>query len=350
MLPLLIISITGSILVFKVEIDGLLRPSHMLVEADQTTQRVSLDTLMATTVTENKPLLLAGWEIFDNKSRSDAGYMIKPGTNTWYKVYINQYNGELLSEPQIMTHYITDWLLELHYTFLLEMTGAWLGFVIALITLFLGISGVILYRKFWQKLFTLRTQAAKRILFSDIHKFIGIISSPILIVIAFTGGYWNIAGILHELEEHSGDNHQYMTAAYHSPNISFETLKQQAEAEIPSFKPGYMVVPNEPEDAITFFGDVNTNNPLNSEYSSTVSFDKVTGELLSKSDIREAGFLTVFIDSFRKLHFGYFGGLTTRIIWCVIGLSPVILMITGFYLYWDRRKKKRKGNQRTALN
>ncbi len=342
MLPLLIISVTGSILVFKVEIDNLLRPEHMLVNVSEVRSRVSLDTLMQTVLEKNPAFELGGWELFDDKQRTDAGYLIKRGTEDWYKVYIDQYSGKVLSQPQIMTHYLTDWLLELHYNFLLHFNGTIFGFVIGLIMLFLGISGVILYRNFWKKIFTLRLNAAKRMIFSDVHKFIGIVSSPILIIIAFTGAYWNISLIIHEVEEHSSGDHVYITKPLHSDNISFEALRLQSSQEISSFSAGYLAMPHEPELEITFFGEVDSSNPLNSQYGSTVTFNKTTGELLSKMDIRNTDFLAVFLDSFRKLHFGYFGGLTTRIIWCVIGLSPVILAFTGFYMFYLRRKVKSK--------
>ncbi|WP_144212371.1 PepSY-associated TM helix domain-containing protein [Shewanella donghaensis] len=353
MLPLLIISITGSILVFKVEIDSLLRPAHMLVNASDTSPRVNLDTLMATTLKANPSFELGGWELFDDKQRSDAAYLIKRGTEDWSKVYINQYSGDLLSEPQSMDHYITDWLLELHYSFLLHTNGAIVGFVAALMMLFLGISGIILYRRFWAKLFTLRFKAVRRILFSDIHKFIGILSSPILIVMAITGGYWNIAGILHEVNEHADGEHIYITAPLHSPDISFEALRLQSSTEIESYRAGYLAMPHEPDRQISFYGEVDSNNPLNSEYASMVKFDRATGSLISKQDIREAGFLMVFLDSFRKLHFGYFGGLISRIIWCIVGLMPVLLGFTGLYLYWTRRSLKqasKRSRQLTAVS
>ncbi|MGX9462293.1 PepSY-associated TM helix domain-containing protein [Shewanella sp. A14] len=345
MLPLLIISITGSMLIFKVEIDSLLRPTHMLVDATPTTSRASLDTLMHTLLAANPDFELGGWEIFDDKSRSDAGYIIKRGTEDWFKVYVNQYTGQLLSQPQSLEHYLTDWLLELHYTFLLHVTGASVALVAGCIMLFLGISGMILYRRFWASLFTLRFNAVTRILFSDIHKLIGILSSPVLIVVAFTGIYWNFIGIQHELTEHANGDHYLVSAPRHSSHISFEALMQQTEDEITSFKAGYLTMPFEPGRDITFYGKVDSNNPFSSEYASFVSFDRTSGILLAKQDIRQADNLIVFLDSFRKLHFGYIGGLLTRIIWCVIGLMPVILAFTGFYLYWSRRKQKMKSSQ-----
>lgn len=356
MIPVLVISITGSILVFKVEIDSLLRPHHIVVnptitDTKQTTQRLALDDLMSRIQATYPDYILAGWELFgtddnaviEEHGRSDTAYAIKKNTETWFKIYINQYTGEILSEPKHMEHYITDWLLELHYAFLLHFSGMVIGAIFGLILLFLGISGIILYRKFWRKLFTLRWGSAKRILFSDVHKMVGIFSSPVLIIIAFTGVYWNVSIVLHELLEHGFEEaHPAITEPYHAETISFESLRENASIQIDSFRATYLAIPNEPKMDITFFGEVDTPNPLISQYASMVTYHHKTGDLVMASDIRDAGFLRKFDDSTRKLHFGYFAGIWSKIVWCIIGMSPVILMITGLIMYLIRRKPKRK--------
>lgn len=356
MIPVLVISITGSILVFKVEIDSLLRPHHMVVnptitDTKQTTQRLALDGLMSRIQATYPDYILAGWELFgtddnaviEEHGRSDTAYAIKKNTETWFKIYINQYTGEILSEPKHMEHYITDWLLELHYAFLLHFSGTVIGAIFGLILLFLGISGIILYRKFWRKLFTLRWGSAKRILFSDVHKMVGIFSSPVLIIIAFTGVYWNVSIVLHELLEHGFEEaHPAITEPYHAETISFESLRENASIQIDSFRATYLAIPNEPKMDITFFGEVDTPNPLISQYASMVTYHHKTGDLVMASDIRDAGFLRKFDDSTRKLHFGYFAGIWSKIVWCIIGMSPVILMITGLIMYLIRRQPKRK--------
>lgn len=342
MLPVLIVSITGSILVFKVELDSLLRPHHMVVKANETSSRVNLDDMMASITQAYPEHALAGWELFDDKSRSDTAYVIEKGTETWFKIYIDQYSGELLSEPKQMEHYITDWLLELHYAFLLHFNGTIIGVFVGLIMLFLGISGIILYRGFWRKVFTLRLKAARRILFSDMHKMVGIIASPVFILISFTGVYWNLSLILHEVLEHSSEEeHVYITEPYHSSNISFESLRQDTTKQISSYHPYYMTIPNEPEMDITFFGEVDTANPFISEYASMVTYSRETGALVTAYDIRDASIWAMLDDSTRKLHFGYFGGIWSKVVWCIIGLSPVFLAITGLLMYILRKKQRR---------
>lgn len=347
MVPVLIVSITGSILVFKVEIDSLLRPHHMVIENDYSASRLSLDTLMASINRQYPDYVLAGWELFDDQQRSDTAYAIKKHTDTWYKIYIDQYSGEVLSSPQTMAHYITDWLLELHYAFLLHFNGTIIGAIVGLIMLFLGVSGIILYRGFWRKLFTLRLHAAKRTLFSDIHKFIGILTSPIFILISFTGVYWNVSIILHETLEHGFEEpHPAITAAYHSPDISFEALRKNAGELISSFNTTYLAIPNEPEMNIAFFGEVNTTNPLLSQYASAVTYDKNTGDLVSAYDIREQSVLAKFDDSTRKLHFGYFAGIWSKVLWCLVGLAPLFLSLTGLFMYLLRRSLNKKSRRR----
>jgi len=339
MLPIFIISITGSILVFKVELDTWLMPEHMSVSIDRSEKRKSLDELIHKVKNENPAHEIGTWEIFDDKKRTDTAYLIERGTTNWSKVYLNQYTAQVLSKPVGLSHNITDWLLDLHYKFLLETKGMFVGAIVSLILLFLGISGIILYRKFWRYFFTLRFGLAKRIFFSDLHKMVGISSSPVLLILAFTGAYWNISLVIHEVVEHVIEEPYIMTKPLHNQELSIQQLYEQTSSEITSFNATYLVLPFEPNMDITFYGEVESPNPLNSEYANMINFDKNTGKTTFTQDIRDTGSFTVFEDTFRKLHFGYFAGLTSKIMWCVLGLSPVILSFTGLYLYWFRNRK-----------
>lgn len=339
LIPLIIISITGSILVFKVELDTWLMPEKMQVADVKHMPRLPLDLLM-TKVSEKYPdYAIGSWEIF-NTSRTDTAYLIKYGTTDWYKLYLNQYTGELLSTPVGTSDDFTDWLLDLHFKLLLETNGMFVGAIISIILQFLGISGIVLYRKFWSNFFTLRFKQARRILFSDLHKMVGIVSSPIILVLGFTGAYWNISEVIHEVSEHVIEEPYLIQKALYSPEISLQAKYENTAKVIKGFEATYMLMPFEPELNITFFGKISTSNPLNSNYASTITYDKLSGDMVHSVDVRAAGTGHVVVDSFRRLHFGHFAGLTSKIIWCVVGLSPVILAITGVYLYWYRRRNR----------
>jgi uncharacterized iron-regulated membrane protein len=340
MLPLLIISLTGSILVFKVELDTWLMPEHMQVTNTHTGERLSLDILMANVKAKYPDSEIGSWELFDDKIRTDTAYLIDHHTNIWSKLYLNQYSGELLSTPVGTSDDLTDWLLDLHYKLLLETNGMFLGAIVSLLLLFLGISGIILYRKFWQKFFTLRFKLASRIFFSDLHKMVGIASSPVILILAFTGAYWNISLVIHEVE-HIIEEPYYIEKQLHNQNISIQKLLDSNQETIKDFEATYLLMPFEPAMDIMFYGTVSSENPLSSNYASTITYDKDTGKMIHSEDVRSADALHVIDDSFRKLHFGHFGGLSSKLIWCILGLSPLILSFTGLYLYLYKNRNRK---------
>ena len=176
----------------------------------------------------------------------------------------------------------------------------------------------------------MRWRATLQIVLSDIHKMTGVIGSPILIVLAITGGYFNGAVWYHEVLEHAEEEHHSLTKNLYSKNVSFQDILDDSKQQIATFNSTYLVMPLEPDDNITVFGEVNSNNPLASEYANTVSYNKITGEHIANWDIRQVGLGWKVLDSFRKLHFGYFAGLISKILWSFIGLSPLWLSATGF--------------------
>ena len=344
MLPILIISITGSIIVFKPELDALLMPESATLKVNQQ-QRKDYDALLTNIYAQLPEYEMGTWEVFDDKQTADAIYVIKKGTFDWHKVYLNPYTGMTLSEPVPLNHYLTDWLVELHYTFLLHESGIMLGFVFALIFLFLGVSGLIIYRKFWQRFFTLRWDKQLAVFFSDFHKMVGVVSSPVLIILAITGGYWNMAEFIHEIEEAEQHRTYTLNERRYEDSISFDQISADALGRIAGFKITYIVFPYEPEQEISFFGSVPTGNPLMSDYTSGATYNRLNGSFVATWDIRQQGLGSKVLDSFRALHFGTFGGIASRVLWCVLGATPVLLSITGFYL-WLKRQRKRKQSQR----
>ncbi|WP_158769510.1 PepSY domain-containing protein [Paraglaciecola sp. L1A13] len=340
LIPMLLISLTGSILVFKAEIDNLLMPEKLQVNVAKTAERLPLDTLIDSVKNAHPNFEVGTWEIFDDKQRSDAAYIIQHKSSDWFKVYVNQYTGDLLSKPVGLNSDFTDWLLDLHFTLLMHNAGIIIGFVVSCILLFLALSGLIIYRKFWQRFLTLRWQGAKRILFSDMHKMVGIVASPILLILSITGGYWNAAELLHEYTEHAHDPIPTQVAPRYDKQLSIQHLHDKAKTLISEFTPTYLVLPYEDEMQITFFGDVPTFNPLNSEYASTITFDSQTGEWVHQQDVRDNTTGAVIIDSFRKLHFGDFAGLLSKLVWSTLGLSPLLLGFTGCYLFYKTRRMK----------
>lgn len=338
--PLLVICVTGSILVFKHEIDRLLMEDKVRVdESAAGAERLPLDELLGTVNAAEPGYEAVGWVWFLDRARADVVYLVEKGTSDWSYLTLNQYTGDIVGDPRPLDHYLTDWLLELHFTFLLHDAGLVVTSLFAVILLTLGVTGIVIYRKFWKQFFTLRWNKRLVVYFSDLHKMTGIVASPVLIVLAFTGAWWNIASVLYEIEEHSnGEEHHVMTARLYNDELSLDSLRADAMSRIDGFEATYLSMPWEPGVDFSFYGDVPSGNFLLSQYGSIVSYDADSGAHLATLDIREAGVGAKVVDSYRRLHFGDFAGLFSRVLWAVLGLSPVLLAVTGITLWAKRRK------------
>lgn len=350
LLPLAIMSVTGSMLVFKFEIDSLLMPEQATLSYQTAPERKPMTTLVDYVATSHPNYEIGSWEIFNDGYEADRVYLLKHGTDTWYKTYLDPYAGKMLSEPVGIHSDFTDFILHLHYTLLLDdisdtfpHLGLIIGLIVAILFTLLGISGLIIYRRFWRRFFSFRRSAPRLIVMSELHKLVGIWSSPVLLALGITGTYFNAAEYYHEAFEHHEEAHHIVSDKMFNHGLNFDAMMTQSHAAITGFKPTYWLFPFEPEQSnITIFGSVDDANPFISNYAATVSFDAETGEHAYSFDIREAAALDRLIDSFRKLHFGHFAGLSSKIIWCVMGLAPVLLGLTGLYMWWQRRAKKRR--------
>ncbi|WP_230862227.1 PepSY-associated TM helix domain-containing protein [Campylobacter concisus] len=95
---------------------------------------------------------------------------------------------------------------------------------------------------------------------------------------------------------------------------------------------------------IRIFGFVQGQNFLHNEYSSVITYDKESGKLVSVLDIKNANLSEKILSTFRRSHFGNYNQIT-KFIWFLVGISPLILSISGLYL-WIKRNFKRRKNEK----
>jgi uncharacterized iron-regulated membrane protein len=346
--PLVLICLTGSILVFKHEIDSWLMPDQFRVDHSvnfstqnhSQTQRMDLDALQESVRRSHPNVEPIGWAIFLDPGRADAVVTVEQGTADISFLLLNQYTGEVLAPPQAIGHYLTDWLLDLHYALLLQDAGLVLTTIISLIFCALGVTGFLLYKKFWKNFITLRWHRSITVLFNDIHKMIGIVSAPVFLILGFTGGYWNVLHLLHDHVEHAGEEPYVIEQQLYGEDISLQHLYLDSQNRITGFQPTYISLPDEPDHPIRFYGDVPDKSFLLSQYGSFVTYSELDGSFQGASDIRTSGVVRVVDDSFRRLHFGNFAGLWSRVFWSIIGIMPLVLSITGLYVWYLRKQKR----------
>lgn len=340
-LGLIVIGLSGGLLVFRDEIDGLVDGKIMRVVPAQE-GRLSWDQLH-----QSAQHAWPGYRFVGIGSRRDAGladivYLKKPGDSQYFGATLNPYTGAALSGPLTEQQTFTGLLLELHYTWFADHIGMLVTGIFAVLLCLLGVSGVWLYRGFWKNFFRLRWKSSARIFFSDLHKMVGISSMVFNLILGFTGAYWNLSHIATDglgTHEEPEDAAALVTV---DPSISLDALERAAAVEMPGFKATWVYVPDGEEKEISMWGTVPGSWWLSSPSGSSALFDPQTGAVISTSDLRKAGTWEKITDAFTPLHYGSFGGLPVKILWSTLALAPGILAVSGFAIWFRRRKPAKR--------
>ena len=336
-LGLVLIGLSGSVLVFRQEIESLMMPERVLA-AKVASQRLDLDDLIARFEQQVDSYEPTGWRPSRAPGKNDQVFVAPKAGGEQKMLWIDPVTGTIHGTPVNSGRTLTGWLLDLHYTFLGGDVGMLMAGVFAALLCLLGISGVWIYRNFWKSLFLLRWNSSKRIFFSDLHKMVGISSVGFNLILGFTGAYWNLTHVLGHLLHGPDPQPAKIDGRVRAESLSLEGLLHQARTKIAGFEWRYLSLPSKREEPIVFYGRVENQHVFRGEFGSSVTFNSQTGDLENLVDIRSTDLWTQIVDSFAPLHFGTFGAWPVKVLWCVGGLAPGVLAITGFILWWKRKR------------
>ena len=340
-LGLIVIGLSGSLLVFRDEIDGLVDARIMRVEPTPE-GRLSRDQLYQSAKAAWPDYRVVGIGSRRNSGLADIVYLKKPGSHEYLGGTLNPYTGVALSGPMTERQTFTGLLLELHYTWFAEHVGMLITGIFAVLLCLLGLSGVWLYRGFWKNFFRLRWKSSARIFFSDLHKMTGISSVAFNLILGFTGAYWNLVHVATDGLGNHEDKEELAASVVVDPSISLDALEKAAAEKMPGFKAVWVFLPDGDEKEISLWGNVPGAWWLSSPSGSSALFDPQTGVVISTSDLRQAGTWEKITDAFTPVHFGNFGGLPVKILWSALALAPGVLAVSGFMIWFRRRKPVRK--------
>jgi uncharacterized iron-regulated membrane protein len=339
---LLIISLTGSVLVFHDELDAAIAPDVFLA-LPISTARLPLD-ILVTGVEKGLPdYEISSWSFASASDAVDRVYVVKHGHRERLLVTVNPHTGAILGGPLDARRSAMGWVLDLHYTFLAGRVGTLVAGLFATLLCLLGLSGFWLYRDFWTNFIRLRWRASRQIFLSDLHKTVGIASLAFNLILGFTGAYWNLPSAIRQVRFGNGLPPE-LTGRHWSHSISLDALLSRSRQDLPGFQPTFIAFPGVPGADIQIFG--HTGSSLRGDYGSTVTFHAQSGVRTGIREIGKAGFWAQITDVFRPLHYGTFGGFFVKTVWCVGGLTPGLLAITGFFM-WRRRQVG--GNVKTSF-
>ncbi|MBC2607852.1 PepSY-associated TM helix domain-containing protein [Pelagicoccus albus] len=339
---LLIIGLSGSVLVFHEEISSALHPDVTLnAPQDEASTRIPTSELTQSVESKFPDFWIRGWLFNTDADKRDRAYVMDRGGDEWHILYVDPYTGETADRPLDYEETLYGWFVQLHYTFFADHIGMIVAAILALGFLFLSVSGIYLHRPFFKAFFRIRWKTSSRIFFSDFHKAIGIASVPFNFILGFTGAYWNISHVAHELIEHSHEEEHEIESPYQEYGDSIDQLATIADQQIAGYALNYIYFPTESDPTFYLYGQHPEAGIINSLYGSTIWISAENGQVKHVTNLKESGWWAKVVDAFEPLHFGGFGGLFTKTLWCLAGLSPAALSITGAMMYFKRKRPKR---------
>jgi uncharacterized iron-regulated membrane protein len=120
--------------------------------------------------------------------------------------------------------------------------------------------------------------------------------------------------------------------------LAIEDLIRRGNAVIPNTKTTYLVFPDKPEAA--FIVAKKQDREVGHYGNTRIYLDRFTGEVIQFQNGVKPSRAEAILNQFSPVHFGTFGGVTTRILYVLVGLAPTFLFITGFVMWSHRRKPK----------
>lgn len=352
-----LIGMTGAVAVFIDEIDWMVTPA-LRARAAPDGQRASPNEVLASVREAYPDARITSLGISNRPAFAHTvSLQLKPRGSL--QVFVDPVTAKIQGSRPVSAAYtstVRNFIRQSHVRLLMGLWGRVFVGVVGVVLLLSCITGLWFYRGWIKKLFTLRIGEGwgKRPAWAELHKFIGVWSLIFNVVIGLTGavlGLENLSGQIkrHWLRPASGEavvakpaapKHTY---AKGEP-LTMESLLARAAQEFPDLEVRTIDLPARPNAPVSLRGDVPSLLMMQSHVrrASSLALDPVSGDLVNKVDGRDATGWRRLYFTFDPLHFGYFGGMFTKVIWFVLGLTPGVLALTGAVMWWRRKVSSTK--------
>ena len=347
-LLLSIIGVTGSLLVFYIELDEWLNPA--LVISDTQNPRQPYQSLFET-LQASEPNRQHAWrlEIPESPTRAITARYYKAQETSHHgfapmMVAINPYTAELISK-RFWGQYVMTWLFDLHYTLLLDATGKILMAIIGGLFTVSLISGIYLW---WPPLHKLKaalviknTRNRQRLIY-DIHKVSGVYPSVILLIITLTGIALEIPQYINPVIAYFSPLQNKLPALHSlaTPTSKCITLDQAvstAQQLFPEARLAWIETPDDDNGMIR----INLGQafePSRRFPKTNVWIDQYSGEIVRVSNPSQQTAGTTLISWLHPLHNGEVFGMTGRLLVFIAGLACPLLFVTGVWRWLHKRQ------------
>lgn len=343
--------ITGSLLVFYVEIDELVNPE--LIVKNSTLPRQSYQAIFEA-IKDSEPDRSGAWrlEIPEKTDRMISARFYKPAETHDHSfapmmIHVDPFTAKVVSK-RFWGQYLMTWIYDLHYTLLLDSLGKWVMAVTGFSLVISLTSGIYLWwpsQDKWLTAMSLKRNTSKQRLNYDIHKLSGIYSYLVLLVIALTGIALEIPEYINPAINQLSPIEKISKPSSNSPNSKTAISLDQAVTNAQNIFPGLPVGWIETPDGET--GSIRVNFRQKGEPSqrfpkTNVWIDQYSGKVLAIQDPFAQTNGTQTIHWLHPLHSGEAFGFIGRILACLSGITLNALIMTGIIRWLNKRHIKKQ--------
>lgn len=344
--------LTGSLLVFYVELDEIINPK-LQISATQAQQHAQSYESVFQAIRQAHPERNASWRLEiprHNQAMLMARYY-KPVEKTGLSfapliVWVNPYTSEVASS-RFWGEFVMTWLFDLHYALLLDGTGKTLMGIIGFVLLIPLLSGIYLWWPAAGKLrqaLSIKRRASKPRLIFDLHKTHGVYSFLILLLLLVSGVILELPTVFKPLINYlsplyQAEAGQSLYQAGYS-RISLDKAVAIATNRYPEAVLRWIETPDGQEGSYRIMlyqqGEPSFRFPK-----TTVWVDQYSGTVLSTRNPRQEQSGDTFINWLHPLHNGEIAGMTGRLLVFASGFIPAILYVTGIIRWLQKRRARR---------
>ncbi len=334
-----IVCFSGTIATISHELDWLLTPG---IRVKPTQEQVSKNLMRDNIKAEYPNGEITYWMKPGASYLADIVYVEEKGLRKY--VFLNPYTGEVQGDAQIT---IQRYFRDLHYfLFIPFQVGHFIVLAFGFLLLVSLLTALVFYKNWYSKLFVLKTGKGSLVFFRSLHRSIGLWSIPFSLLFAITGIWYfiersDIGGIREliyfdrPIVERNEEEWKNLTLM-----VDYDRAVQIAKEEIPGLEVEKIGPPSRPGSPLYVYGKNEV--PLVRSRANRVYIDPISYDVLAVLNANDLNFATWLNDIADPLHFGYWGGLITKLIWFLMGLGISSLVLSGIWIAVKRQSKQKE--------
>ena len=352
-----LLCISGTLFVFAEEIMHAYNKEHLYVETQaehQSVERQSVDDLVAAFKTEFPDERYFWINTYNDPTRSFdvvSGMIAGDGPEDikLKLTFINPYTAEIIGEDFTSAHFAFV-VAHFHSQLMLGEVGLWIIRIASLIFLVELILGLILWwprsRNEARSAFQPKYPASRKRMNHDFHRVYGFYAAWLLLISVTTGLVMSFDWIEKPIVAAFGGSPelvgQPVPQADRQEGQSFVSLQTMYEEIEKLYPTGHKFTLHalRSDTATSQFVLIDQDDRFLHLYGDNKVLNRYTGKQLEKPLVAEFERNQDIMEGNLNIHMGTIGGWPTQVLAFLIGLFGASLPITGFFIWWGRRRKR----------